>query len=62
MEDDRQVTLEDMAILEACDLLADGPDDDEDAGDFAEKIRDAMEAMQAYYRKLMEDPEIMEEE
>lgn len=50
------------SIVKTCDLLADGPDDDEDAGDFAEKIRDSMEAMQNHYRELMEDPEIMEEE
>jgi hypothetical protein len=51
-----------QSILTACGLVADGPEEDEDAGDFAGKIRESMEAMQAYYQKLMDDPEIMEEE
>jgi hypothetical protein len=50
------------SIVAACDLVAEGPDDGDDAGDFAGEIREAMETMQAYYQKLMDDPEIMEEE
>jgi hypothetical protein len=50
------------SVIKICDLLADGPDEDEDAKDYSKKIRESLESMQSTYRKLMENPEIMEED
>ena len=50
------------SMIKICDLMADGPDEDEDAKDYSKKIREALEAMQSTYSKLREDPEIMEED
>ena len=49
-------------MIKICDLMADGPDEDEDAKDYSKKIREALEAMQSTYSKLRENPEIMEED
>ncbi len=50
------------SMIKICDLMADGPDEDEDAKDFSKKIREALESMRATYSKLRENPEIMEED
>jgi Lon protease (S16) C-terminal proteolytic domain len=50
------------SVIKICDLMADGPDEDEDAKDFSKKIRESLESMQSTYRKMMENPEIMEED
>ncbi len=50
------------SMIKICDLMADGPDEDEDAKDYSKKIREALEAMQSTYSKLRENPEIMEED
>jgi hypothetical protein len=50
------------SMIKICDLMADGPDEDEDAEDYSKKIREALEAMQSTYSKLRENPEIMEED
>ena len=50
------------SMIKLCDLMADGPDEDEDAKDFSKKIREALESMQSTYSKLRENPEIMEED
>lgn len=49
------------SIIKVCRLMADGPEEDDTAKDFAKSIKSALEAMQADYRKISEDPEIMEE-
>jgi hypothetical protein len=50
------------SMIKICDLMADGPDEDEDAEDYSKKIREALETMQSAYSKLRENPEIMEED
>lgn len=50
------------SMLKVCKLVADGPEDDEEAGDYPKKIREALNDMQSAYRKMAENPEIMEEE
>jgi hypothetical protein len=50
------------SMLKVCKLVSDGPDDDEKAGEFAKKVKEALDDMQSAYRKMAEDPEIMEEE
>jgi hypothetical protein len=50
------------SMLTVCKLVSDGPDDDEKAGDFAKKVKEALNEMQSSYRKMSENPEIMEEE
>ena len=50
------------SMIKICDLMADGPDEDEDGKDYSKKIREALEAMQSTYSKLRENPEIMEED
>jgi hypothetical protein len=50
------------SVIKVVDLVADGPDEDEDAKDYSKKIKDSLESMQTAYRKMMENPEIMEEE
>jgi ATP-dependent Lon protease len=50
------------SMLKVCKLVSDGPDDDEKAGEFAKKVKEALNDMQGAYRKMAEDPEIMEEE
>jgi hypothetical protein len=48
------------SVLKVCKLLADGPGDD-DAKDYSKKIREALDNMRSVYTKMMENPEIMEE-
>ena len=50
------------SVIKICELMAEGPDDEEDAKDYSKKIREALESMQSIYNKLRENPEIMEED
>lgn len=50
------------SMVKVCKLVSDGPEDDEKAGEFAKKVKEALDDMQGAYRKMAEDPEIMEEE
>lgn len=50
------------SVIKICDLMADGPEEDEDAKDFAKKVKESLDSMQSTYRKMMENPEIMEED
>lgn len=50
------------AMIKVVSMLADGPEEDEKATDYSKKVRESLEAMQTAYRKMAENPEIMEEE
>ena len=50
------------SVIKICDLMAEGPDDGENAKAYSKKIREALESMQSIYNKLRENPEIMEED
>ncbi len=49
------------AVLEVCEAVADGPEDDEKAKKYTERLKEGMEKVQSTRSKLQEDPEIMEE-
>jgi len=50
------------SVIKVCNLMADGPDEDDSAGDFAKKVKEAYESMQSAYRKMIENPEVMEDD
>jgi thioredoxin-related protein len=49
-------------MIKVSKYVANGPDEDEEAGDYSKKVKEALKEMQTAYRKMAENPEIMEEE
>jgi hypothetical protein len=49
------------AVLEVCEAVADGPEDDEKPKKYTERLKEGMEKVQSTRSKLQEDPAIMEE-
>jgi len=49
------------AVLEVCESFASGPKEDEEGADYAKRLKEGMEKVQATRSKLQEDPAIMEE-
>ncbi|MGB0326173.1 MAG: S16 family serine protease [Akkermansiaceae bacterium] len=58
---DKRLKEYDDAILNVLKVLAEGPERDEDAEDFSKRFKKAWERSDAERKKLMENPEIMEE-
>lgn len=49
------------AVAKLCASVMEGADDDEDADEFGDRVEEELDRIQSAYRKLMEDPEILEE-
>lgn len=49
------------AVSKLCASVVEGAADDEDAGEYGDRVEAELDRIQSAYRKLMEDPEILEE-
>ncbi len=49
------------SVTKVCKSVAAGPGDDEEGEAFGERLKDELDGVQSTYRKLMEDPEILED-
>jgi hypothetical protein len=49
------------SVKKICKSVADGPEDDEKDKKYAERMKEELESMQAVYKKLISDPEILED-
>ncbi|MBK1826684.1 S16 family serine protease [Haloferula rosea] len=49
------------SVVTICKSVADGPGDDEKAKAYGNRLKEEMESMQAVYKKLVSDPEILED-
>lgn len=48
-------------VLNLCNSVVDGPEDDEKNKKYAARLKEEMDAIQSTYRKLIQDPEILED-
>ncbi len=49
------------AVTAVCEAVAKGPEEDESGEDFGERLGEKLNTVQSSYRKLIEDPEILED-
>lgn len=49
------------AVSKVCKAVASGPNDGEEGKAYGERLKNLLDAVQTAYRKLMEDPEILED-
>lgn len=49
------------SVLKICESVAKGPEDDEKESAYSQRLKEEMESMQSVYKKLVSDPEILED-
>ncbi|MEM1084046.1 MAG: S16 family serine protease [Verrucomicrobiota bacterium] len=58
---DERVKKYHKSVMTVCESVAEGAGDDEDDKDFAKRLKDEMDSMQSAYRKMIEDPSVLED-